>query len=55
MGSGKSRGRSEVEPYSRESCESLMDGLTPVQTPKGHHFQGYVLVLFLMSPCVSCR
>lgn len=52
---GVSRGRSEVDPYSRDSCESLMDRLIPAQPPKGHHVPGYVSVLFLMIPCVSCR
>lgn len=52
---GVSRGRSEVDPCPGDSCESPRDGLIPAQPPKGHRLRGYVLVLFLMSPCVSCR
>lgn len=32
-----------------------MDGLIPAQLPKGHRLRGYILVLFLISPCVSYR
>lgn len=52
---GVSRGRSEAEANPRNSWEPLLDGLIPLQPPKGNHLQGYVLVLFLMTTCVSCR
>lgn len=44
-----------MEPNPRKSWEPLLDGLIPVQPLKGHHLRGYVLVLFLMTACVSCR